>query len=69
MADRKILSKEELLNILYEYYINHYGEKETDEWFEQPALNVIVFKREDKLITLQTHILTGGVKEYIEILN
>ena len=61
-----ILSKEELANLLYEYYVEHYGEKDTDEWFEPPALNVCTFRRGDKYISLKAHILTGKVEEFIE---
>lgn len=60
----RILSKEELNKKLYEYYVKHYGEKETDEWFEQPAANVWVFKRDNKYISLKAHILTGEVEEF-----
>ena len=62
----KILTKEELNKKLYEYYIKNYTEKDTDEWFEQPAVNVWVFKRDDKYISLKAHILSGEVEEFIE---
>lgn len=62
----RILEKEELNNYLYKYYVENYGERDTDEWFEQPAVNVIVFKRDEKYITLKSHILTGEVTEHIE---
>jgi hypothetical protein len=62
----RILEKEELMNYLYQYYVENYGERDTDEWFEQPAVNVIVFKRDGKYISLQSHILTGKVTEHIE---
>lgn len=62
----RILEKEELMNYLYQYYVENYGERDTDEWFEQPAVNVIVFKRDGKYISLKSHILTGKVTEHIE---
>ena len=62
----RILEKEELNNYLYQYYMEHYGERDTDEWLEQPAVNVIVFKRDGKYISLKSHILTGKVTEHIE---
>lgn len=62
----RILEKEELNNYLYNYYMEHYGERDTDEWLEQPAVNVIVFKRDGKYISLKSHILTGKVTEHIE---
>lgn len=62
----RILEKEELNNYLYQYYVENYEERDTDEWFEQPAVNVIVFKRDGKYISLKSHILTGKVTEHIE---
>ena len=62
----KILTKEELNNKLCEYYSEHYGERDTDEWLEPPALNVWVFKRDGKYISLKAHILNGKVTEHIE---
>lgn len=61
-----ILTKEQFNSNLYKYYKKHFGERDTDEWFEQPAVNVIVFKRDGKYITLKSHILTGEVTEHIE---
>ncbi len=61
-----ILTKEQFNSNLYKYYVEHYGERETDEWFEQPAVNVIEFKRDGKYISLKSHILTGEVTEHIE---
>lgn len=61
-----ILNKEQLNNYLYEYYVEHYGERDTDIWYEQPAVNVWVFGRDGKFISLKSHILTGEVTEHIE---
>ncbi len=61
-----ILSKEKLNQCLYEYYKEHYGECESDVWYEQPAVNVWVFGRDDKVITLQSHMLSGEVTETVE---
>ena len=41
-----IISKEKIGEILQKYYVEHYGERETDVWFEQSAVNVWVFKRD-----------------------
>lgn len=62
----KILTKEQLANYLYEYYKENYGEEETDVWYEQPAVNVWVFGRNNKIITLKCHILNGEVTEKTE---
>lgn len=60
-----ILNKQEFNNYLYEYYKEHYGERDTDTWYEQPAVNVWVFNRDGKFITLKSHMLTGEVTEKI----
>ena len=60
-----ILNKQKFNNYLYEYYKEHYGEKDTDIWYEQPAVNVWVFNRDGKFITLKSHMLTGEVTEKI----
>lgn len=61
-----MLTKEKLNESLSEYYKNHYGERDTDIWYEQPAVNVWVFGRDGKIITLKSHILTGEVEEFVE---
>lgn len=61
-----ILTKEDFNKNLYKYYLEHYGERDTDVWYEQPAVNVWVFKRDDKYISLKAHILTGTIEEHIE---
>ena len=57
----RILNKSEMSQNLYDYYKEVYGEKDTDYWYEQPAVNVWVFRRDNKVITLKSHILTGEV--------
>lgn len=64
-----IFDKEMYAKNLYEYYVKNYGEKETDVWFEQPAVNVIVFRRSNRIITLKSHVLTGKVTEQTEEIN
>ncbi len=61
-----ILEKEQLQDALCAYYNTHYGARDTDVWYEQPAVNVWVFGRDGKIITLKSHILTGEVTEHIE---
>ena len=61
-----ILNKEMYTKILHEYYLTHYGDRKTDVWYEQPAVNVWVFSRDNKIITLKSHVLTGEVTEQIE---
>lgn len=57
-----LLEKQEISKFLYEFYKETYGEAETDKWFDQPAVNVWVFERDGKIITLNCHILTGKVR-------
>ena len=64
----KILTKDELEEKIWEYYIEHYGEDEGDVWFDPPATNVRTFLRGGKYITLKSHILTGEVEEHVECL-
>lgn len=61
-----VFDKEIYAKHLKAFYIEHYGAKETDIWYEQPAVNVWVFGRDGKIITLKSHILTGEVTEQIE---
>lgn len=62
----KILTKEQLDERLGKYYEEHFGKRDSDEWYEKPAANVWVFRRDGKFITLKSHILTGEVEEFIE---
>ncbi len=61
-----ILEKEKINDCLHQYYKNHFGERESDEWFDVTAVNVWVFRRDNKIITLKCHILNGEVTEYTE---
>lgn len=63
----RILTGEELNQKLYEYYIEHYKAIDTDIWFEKPAVNVCVFKRGNRFISLKAHILTGEIEESFEL--
>ena len=61
-----ILDKKIIRDRLQEFYIQQYGERDTDKWFEQPAVNVWVFEREGEIITLKCNLRTGEVEEKIE---
>lgn len=61
-----MLTKEQISEYLQKYYSEHYGERDTDIWNEQPAVNVWVFERDNKYISLQCHIISGKVTEYVE---
>ena len=51
---------------LYEYYIENFGESEKDIWLEKPAVNVSVFWRDNKVITLKCDVRTKEITEYQE---
>lgn len=59
----KILSEKQLHNKLDKYYKEHYGERDTDEWYVNPAINTWMFIRDNKVITLKCNILNGEVIE------
>ena len=61
-----MFDKERYAQNLRAYYVEHYGEKKTDVWYEQPAVNVWVFGRDNRIVTLKSHILTGEVTEQVE---
>ena len=64
-----IFDKEVYAKNIYKFYIENYGEKRADFWYEQPAVNVWVFRRDDKIITLKSDILTGKVTKKCEECN
>ena len=61
-----ILEKEVLNQKLWNFYSENFGENETDFFFEQPAVNVIVFKRESKIHTVKCHIINGTIETFEE---
>ena len=61
-----LLLKAQFTEILQQYYLENYGANEADIWYEQPAVNVRVFGREGKIVTLKSHVLTGAVTEQTE---
>lgn len=58
----EILKKEQFNRNIYNYYVEHYGERDTDIWHEQPAVNVWVFERDNKIIAMKSHILNGEIE-------
>ena len=59
----KILTEKQLHNRLDKYYKKHFGEKNTDEWYVNPAPNKWRFERNNKTIILECDIETGKVTE------
>lgn len=58
-----ILTKTQIHEKLQTYYQENYGNNDEDMWYPSPAANVWMFCRDNKIITLQCHMLTGIVTE------
>lgn len=61
-----ILDDKEIQSLLTDYYKEHFGENTTDFWYPSSAVNVSVFRRGNKLITLHCHPFSGTVKAKIK---
>ena len=61
----KKLTEKQLHNYLNKYYKNNYGERDTDEWHVNPDINIWVFERDNKIITLKYNMLNGEIEEKI----
>lgn len=59
------LSKEKMHTILDNYYKENFGERDTDNWYVNPATNVWMFERDGKIITLKCDIMSGEVEEKV----
>lgn len=57
----KPLTEKQLHNKLNKYYKEYYGERDTDEWYVNPAPNIWKFIRDGKTIILEYNELTGKV--------
>lgn len=58
----KTLTEKQLHNRLNKYYKKHYGERDTDEWYVNPAQNIWKFERDGKTIILVCDMETGEVE-------
>jgi hypothetical protein len=58
-----VLTREQIDTRLKRYYESKYGEYGKDIWFEIPASNVWMFVRDERLITLRCHVVSGEVAE------
>ena len=59
----KKLTEKQMHTRLNNYYKEHYGENDYDEWYVNPADNVWKFKRDNKTIILVCDVHTGEVTE------
>ncbi len=57
MTDKQIQTK------LKQYYKKHFGERDTDEWYVDPAPNQWMFERDGKVIVLACNTITGKILE------
>lgn len=58
----KTLTEKQLHSHLNKYYKKHFGERDTDEWYVNPAPNKWKFDRDGKTIILVCDEQTGEVK-------
>ena len=61
----KALTEKQLNNRLNKYYLKHFGEKDADEFYVNPAINKWKFKRDGKIILLVCDMESGKVEEKI----
>lgn len=59
----KSLTEKQLHSRLNKYYKKYYGEKDTDEWYVNPADNIWKFIRDGKTIILTCNKETGEITE------
>ena len=63
---KKILTEKQMHTRLNNYYKKHFGERDTDEWYVNPAPNMWKFERDEKTIILtynaETEIVTHVIK-------
>ena len=57
------LTEKQLNNRLKKYYLKHFGERDTDDWYVNPAINKWKFERDGKIIILVCDMQTGKVAE------
>ena len=58
-----ILTKSKIEASLREYYRINFAKRPADIWYNQPALNVWVFRCGEAVVTLKCHPVTGTVTE------
>ena len=60
----KSLTEKQMHTRLDKYYKKHYGERDTDEWYVNPADNIWKFVRNGRTIILVCDKETGEVIEW-----
>jgi len=59
----KTLTEKQLHSRLNKYYKKYYGERDTDEYYVNPDINIWKFKRDGKIIILTCNKYTGEITE------
>ncbi len=59
----KALTEKQMHTRLNKYYLKHYGERDDDNWYVNPADNEWLFIRDGKTINLVCDRETGEVTE------
>jgi hypothetical protein len=59
----KPLTEKQISNRLNNHYKEFHGERDSDEWYVNPAPNIWKFKRNGRTIILECNKLTGEVTE------
>lgn len=59
----KILTEKQLHTRLNNYYKEHFGDRDTDEWYVNPSDNVWKFVRNGRTIILECNKITGEIYE------
>ena len=59
----KALTEKQMHNRLDKYYKEHFGERDTDEWYVNPSPNKWKFERDGKTIVLICNEYTGKITE------
>ena len=67
MVNMRKLTEKQLHNRLEKYYKKHFGECDTDEWFNNPAENKWKFMRGEKVYVLTCDVYTGEVEQKLGI--
>ena len=57
----KILTEKQIHNRLDKFYKEHFGDRDTDEWYVNPKYNVWKFERNGEIIILECNMCTGEV--------
>ena len=60
---KKVLTEKQMHTRLNNYYKKHFGERDTDEWYVNPASNMWKFERDGRIISLVCDEQTGEVIE------